>query len=281
MIGNSGMRLFLSAFFLVMATVLAVLSPASVGFLWQFALIAFLAAGFSAFLKSYRSYLLVRFVAQESLEISSSLLPSPILAVGGTNLLQMVISPMRYALGKAIGAGYFLASKLFEVLILLSATAVSIFYLIFVHFGRTNPSLFIGVWIVLLGFLFLFMERLPFLHGLASWRAFSLTLLDVSSWLMDVISVWLFLFSFGYWISPANLFLPFSIILLLAKISPVFYGFGQNEILGQVLLAVFGLPLFPAFLAVFFWDVSKIAVSFLLTESWRKLEERRALASLV
>lgn len=263
---------------LVGATILAAINPAPLLFHPWLLVLGFLLAGYAMFIRMYKSQLLVRFAAVES--VQQSVMP-PMIVETPNMTMQIELGGFGSAIGKFLGKGYILASRVIEIMVLSSAAIVAFLFLIFVYFGRSNPLPFIGAWLLLVGILWMILSRIPMLNVFTHGDALVFGLLDVTRWAVDSLSLWVFLMGIGYSVNPVSLFLVLSILLLLEKIPSSYYGFGQNELLGEIIINVFGISMGPAFIALFMWDVSRLVASALMSASLENMQMRRMRMELV
>ncbi len=258
-----------SSVLLLSATLLAIVHTVPLSLSLPLLLVGTLLATYSSFVRVYKSHLLVIFAAYEAGQVVQS--PSIVVQGPGT-VMQIGLGGV---FGRMLGTGYLLASRIIEALLLLSAALFAFIYLIFAHFGRLNAVPFIGMWLITVGVSFFGISRFPILRDFTSGNLGLLVLLDISRWLVDALAVWTLLSGLGYSSSLLGLFLSFSIILALEKLPIAYHGFGQNELVGELITSVFSVPYFPAFLAFLIWDVTRLVSGLILTESWRNLELRR------
>ncbi len=265
-----------SAFLLLAATIIGISGIAPVSLIWYALVSGILLAAYSSFMRMYKSYLSVRISAIESVRAVQTIIPNVSI---GTNegMMELEMTPVRHMMSHMFGTGFLLLSKILNYLTLGTAALVSVFYLMFAHFGHPDPLPFIGAWLIMLALIIIIIRSLPFSRGID--RVYPLVGLEVGSWLTDSVSIWAILVSLGYFINPIWIFLPMSLVLLSSKLPVSLYGLGIVELAGFV-IAVFSVPLFPVFLAFLIWDITRIVSYYLMAISWRNLEMRRRMMEM-
>ncbi len=237
-----------------------------------------LLAFYSSFIRLYKSNLLVRFAAERS--VRESFVP-PITIQTPEMMMQVGMGGFGSIIGRFLGRGYILASRVMELVLLLSGMFVSSIYLLFVHFGRLDPLPFLGAWLLIVGVILMIISKFPLLSEFTHGDALIFGLLDVARWGMDSLAIWAIILGLGYSINVLSLFLVLSIILGLEKIPLALYGLGQNEFIGEVLLSILSLPMGIGFIAILLWDVSRLVSSIILTMGYNSLSIRRQMRRLV
>ncbi|GEM_PF-5285627 len=270
-------KLGFSLLLLALAAVFAMLDLSSLQ-LNSIIVVGILATGFSAFIKVFKSYFLVKTTAVSSYQLVNRILPDVQLAPGPFTV--QLMQPMKIGFSKMIGKGLLLFSKFLELLSIALAATISLFYLLAFSLGHKDPIVFLGIYLILLAFLVLVLERISITIPVDKTIELALLGLDFSSWVMDAIGIWIILFSLGFYIPFQYVFLPVSILLLSTKF-PSYYGLGISELVGMFVIHTLGAPLFLAFLAVLVWDLSSLFFSYLFTLSWRNLEMRREMYTYV
>ncbi len=269
-------RLGISLLALALALVLGLMEPSVKGINYL-VLAGVVLAAFSAFIRLFKSYFLVRTAAMSSYNLVNQLVPD--LDVTGFTTMQ-VMKPMKMGFSKLVGKGYLIFSKFLEIMFISSAAGIAMFYLLFFSLNHKDPMIFLGMYLVVIAVLAYLLEKISLTIPIDRTLEFSLLGLDFAVWLTDAMAVWIILFSLGYFIPFQYLFLPMSIILLTLKV-PSYYGLGLSELTGMAVFSIFGVPLMTSFLSVLIWDISRLVFSYLLGMSWRNLESRRQMAEFV
>ncbi len=268
--------LFISMILLALASFLAVfdLGP---HIRWEPVLAGILLTLLSTFLRMYKSHLLVNLTALASYRAVQTMIPNFSIEIFDSPF-EMMVNPIRQSFGHLFGTGFLLSSKIFEYIILGTAGFVSIFYLIFVNFGKYDPLPFLGLWLFLLALVSLIIRAFPMFKGARIYTP--VVALELTAWIIDTFAVWAFLSCF-YSINPGFLFLPTAILILASRLPNSYYGLGFDELVWMLVMSAFKIALFPAFASAFLWDASRIVGGLVFTGAWRNLEMRRRMQELV